>query len=197
MATEQIYTLCKDIQAFIKFDVEIKPKHVMSCIGFEYICANTECDCQSVHIAVYQKTRRKRLTFIIYGWRDYSYYIASGNTKSEAKRLVAAKLSDSEPETELNKVILEAFRRWLSKDKAEKDEIFAARYKQFKLALRNTQAKKRHTKLQKLFNLMYELFGEAKVKEFIAGCEQSREVKLNPSYQVATVHNIENFKSND
>jgi hypothetical protein len=194
MATEQIYNLCKDIQPFIAFDVKISPTQVMPCVGHEMICSNQECDCQLTHIAVCQKDSREILTCIIYGWRDYSYYIVDYSI-SEAKDLVRGVLNDSRQGTEKSKAILEAFRGWLSKDKAGKDKIFAARYKQFKLAGRNKRtSKERNAKLKKMFNLMYELFGEEIVEEFISGYEQSWKVKRNSGDQVANVSKIEDFK---
>jgi len=177
MGTELIYDLNKDIQPFVAFEVEIKPKQIISCVGYEFICSNPKCDCQLVHVGIYEKGSRKVLTYIIYGWHDYNHYVSKGHAKEEAKAFTQGKLSDSQPEAELNKSILLAFREWVSKNKAQNNQIFAERYKQFKSAVRNKQmSKAKNVKLKKFFSMMLELFGEEKVEEFIAGCEQPSKV---------------------
>lgn len=170
MGAELIYDLSKDTQPFVAFETAIKPKQIISCVGYEFICSNPKCDCQLVTIGIYQRGNKNVLTYISYGWRDYDHYVSKGHTKEDAKALTQGKLSDSQPETEQNKGILLAFREWLSKNKAQNNQIFAERYKQFKSAVRNKQmSKARNLKLKKLFSLMMELFGEEKVEEFIAG----------------------------
>jgi len=177
MSTELVYDSCKDTEPFITFEVEIKPKQIISCVGYELVCSNPKCDCHLIDIAICEKGSKDIITYISYGWRDYDYYISRGHSRNDAKDSVLGKLRDSEPKTEHNKSILLAFRGWLSENKASNDQIIADRYERFKSAVRNRQmSKARNLKLKKLFSMMYELFGERKVEEFIAGCEQQGKI---------------------
>ena len=125
MGSELIYHTNRDVQPFIEFDVEIKPNQMLSCVGYEFICANPKCDCQLVHIGIYEVGSDKVLTYISYGWRDYEYYLSRGQTKEEATGYVEGKIKDSRTETEVNKRILVAFREWLSENKVQNNQIFA------------------------------------------------------------------------
>lgn len=177
MGKEIIYNLCQGTEPFIIFDVEIKPKQIISCIGYELVCSNPKCDCHLIDIAVCKQGTKDVITYINYGWRDCDYYISRGHTKNDAIDSIQGKLPDYEPKTEENKSILLAFREWLSKNKTQKDQIIADRYEQFKSIVRNRQmSKARNVKLKKFFSMMHELFGERKVEEFIAGCEQGSKI---------------------
>jgi|APCry1669188879_1035177.scaffolds.fasta_scaffold20520_2 hypothetical protein len=189
MGSELIYSTSKDVQPFIRFDVEIKPSQVISCVGYEFICSNLKCDCQSVHIGVGLKGKdyKSILTYITYGWRNYDYYLSRGHSKDHAQEIVQGTFNkQSDAESEQNKSILLAFRRWLGKNKEYYDQIFAERYQQHKSAVRNRQmSKERNAKLKKLFSLMMELFGEEKVEEFIASCEQQNKISYTSDYKKA------------
>ena len=177
MGSELIYHTNGDIKPFIAFDVEIKPNQMVSCVGYEFICANPKCDCHEVHIGIHEVGSKKVLTYISYGWRDYEYYLSKGNSKSDAKGCIEGMIKDAKSETEQNQRILLGFRKWLSKDKAQNDQIFAERYKNFKDAVRNRQmSKAKNAKLQKCFSMMLELFGEERVEKFIAGLQQPGKV---------------------
>ena len=94
-----------------------------------------------------------------------------------AKGCIEGMIKDAKSETEQNQRILLGFRKWLSKNKAQNDQIFTERYKNFKDAVRNRQmSKTRNAKLQKCFSMMLELFGEERVEEFIAGLQQTSKV---------------------
>lgn len=155
---------------FVQFDVEVKPKEVMSCVGFVSICANPQCDCGSVHINIYEKGKPQAIACVLYGWRDSSYYIGRGEKAKNVEELTRGVLIDK-PETEQSRAVLRGFREWLSRDKITKDQIFADQYNKFKSNCSNKGAlKARELKLKKCLNLMLELFEVNKVEKFMAEC---------------------------
>lgn len=184
MGTELTDNISKDAEPFITFDAEGGAGQIISYVGYEFICTNPKCDCQSISIGVSTVGGKYILTYINYGWRNYEYYINYGHSEDYARELTQGRVDKKGAATEQDRLILLGFRRWLIKNKALNDRLIADRYKDVKLAVINRQKyKERNTKLNKLFNLMLELFGEEKVKEFIANCGEQIKISHSSNYK--------------
>lgn len=128
--------LCRDAEPFIFFDAEYANVNV-PCIGYELYCIDRKCDCQTVHIMIYEANKGNKLLHLMYGWRHYNYYRQKKFLKSDIKSFIQGSTDPREADSPEKRIILESFRKWINTDKEEKDRIFAEHYRKFKSALAN------------------------------------------------------------
>jgi len=137
MEIQSIHAVC-DVKPFIEFEVNARGIR-LQLEGEEYYCIDPICDCQLVNIEI-REVGGNQLTQILYGWKSYKDYVKEGFFESDCRLMVKGGFSLPEAKTPMNKMILAGFHNWLRQDKKGKDELFAARYKEFrKIIMANGQ----------------------------------------------------------